>query len=126
MIAAVFAMQGAGQFLASLVALIATAAFKDKIDYEEHIRACNGNAYAAQVIQCTANPEALTAVDRLWRIIIGVGIIPALIALYFRLTIPETPRYTMDVTREVEQATADTFAWMQGRFEGLTKRPCKD
>jgi PHS family inorganic phosphate transporter-like MFS transporter len=42
-----------------------------------------------------------------WRLIVGIGIIPALIALYFRLTIPETPRFTMDVNRNVIQATED-------------------
>ncbi|CAB4403974.1 unnamed protein product [Rhizophagus irregularis] len=42
--------------------------------------------------------------DYVWRIIIGVGIIPATIALYFRLTIPETPRFTIDVQGNVDKA----------------------
>jgi MFS transporter, PHS family, inorganic phosphate transporter len=37
----------------------------------------------------------------------GLGAVPAVIALYFRLTIPETPRFTMDVERNVQQATID-------------------
>jgi PHS family inorganic phosphate transporter-like MFS transporter len=35
--------------------------------------------------------------DYIWRIIIAVGIIPALASLYFRLTIPETPRYMREL-----------------------------
>ena len=37
------------------------------------------------------------AVNKMWRVIIGFGAVPDCIALYFRLTIPETPRYTFDV-----------------------------
>lgn len=32
---------------------------------------------------------------------------PAAVALYFRLTIPETPRFTMDIERNVNQAVDD-------------------
>lgn len=31
------------------------------------------------------------AVDKMWRTVIGFGAVPACIALYYRLTIPETP-----------------------------------
>jgi PHS family inorganic phosphate transporter-like MFS transporter len=43
----------------------------------------------------------------MWRLVIGLGCIPGVLALYFRLTIPETPRFTMDVERNVAQAAAD-------------------
>lgn len=43
----------------------------------------------------------------MWRILIGLGCVPGIIALYFRLTIPETPRFTMDVERNVAQASKD-------------------
>ena len=43
----------------------------------------------------------------MWRVLVGLGIVPAVVALYFRLTIPETPRFTMDVERNVKQATQD-------------------
>jgi len=36
-----------------------------------------------------------------------LGCIPGCIALYFRLTIPETPRFTMDIERNVAQASQD-------------------
>jgi len=37
-----------------------------------------------------------------------------------RLTIPETPRYTFDVARDVEQADEDVKAYINGRREGST------
>ena len=46
----------------------------------------------------------LVHLDYCWRILIGAGCIPGVIALYFRLTIPETPRFTMDIERNVKQA----------------------
>jgi MFS transporter, PHS family, inorganic phosphate transporter len=53
------------------------------------------------------NPTNLTTVDYMWRLLIGLGCIPGVIALYFRLTIPETPRFTMDIERNIQQATTD-------------------
>ena len=49
----------------------------------------------------------MTHVDYMWRLLIGLGCVPGAIALYFRLTIPETPRFTMDVERNVKQAAQD-------------------
>jgi len=49
---------------------------------------------------------------------LGFGAAPACIALYYRLTIPETPRYTFDVARDVERAGEDVQAYMTGKHEG--------
>jgi PHS family inorganic phosphate transporter-like MFS transporter len=49
----------------------------------------------------------LKHVDYCWRILIGLGCVPGVVALYFRLTIPETPRFTMDIERNVVQASQD-------------------
>ncbi len=43
----------------------------------------------------------------MWRLLIGLGCVPGAVALYFRLTIPETPRFTMDIERNVRQAAQD-------------------
>ncbi|CAG8561008.1 2887_t:CDS:2 [Ambispora gerdemannii] len=83
MMGAVFAMQGFGILAAALVSTVILSAFKSSIE---------------------ADP---LNVDYCWRILLGVGAVPGLLALYFRLTIPETPRYTMDIERNVEQATRD-------------------
>jgi PHS family inorganic phosphate transporter-like MFS transporter len=61
-------------------------------------------AFKEQIINDTST---LRAIDIVWRLVVGLGVVPACVALYFRLTIPETPRFTMDVERNVIQATED-------------------
>lgn len=101
---AVFAMQGIGQFTAAMIALIVTTGFKHSLLSAKDAAACDG--------------VCGVAVDKMWRIIIGFGAVPGCIALYYRLTIPETPRYTFDVARDVEKAGEDTKAYIQGKAEG--------
>lgn len=48
----------------------------------------------------------------------GFGAVPACIALYYHLTIPETPRYTFDVARDVEKANEGVEAYIASRSEG--------
>ncbi|KAH7928254.1 phosphate permease [Leucogyrophana mollusca] len=84
---AVFAAQGWGQFAAAIVGVIVVAAYKDAI--------------------LKAPFPAAVPVDYTWRLLIGLGCVPGVIALYFRLTIPETPRFTMDIERNLQQASAD-------------------
>lgn len=78
MMAAVFSMQGIGQLFAAIVGLIVTASFGSTFRDASSVNDCD---YTCQ-----------TAADRCWRIIIGVGAVPAVFALYYRITIPETPR----------------------------------
>ncbi|KAG8728382.1 Inorganic phosphate transporter pho84 [Ceratobasidium sp. 423] len=48
----------------------------------------------------------------------GFGAVPGCIALYCRLTIPETPRFTMDIERNVEQAAKDVSTFLAtGRYD---------
>ena len=100
----VFAMQGIGQFTAAIIALIVTTGFKESLMTATTAARCGG--------------VCGLAVDKMWRVIIGFGAVPGCIALYYRLTIPETPRYTFDVARDVEKAGEDTKAYMQGKAEG--------
>ncbi|KDR76371.1 hypothetical protein GALMADRAFT_247813 [Galerina marginata CBS 339.88] len=88
MMTAVFANQGWGNFTAALVAFIITAAYKNSILRETSV-------------------AHLDSVDFMWRLLIGLGAVPGCIALYFRLTIPETPRFTMDIERNIDQAAHD-------------------
>jgi PHS family inorganic phosphate transporter-like MFS transporter len=53
-------------------------------------------------------------IDAMWRILIGLGCVPGVISLYFRLTIPETPRFTMDIERNVLQAVEDIESVLTG------------
>ncbi|KAB2108400.1 Repressible high-affinity phosphate permease [Alternaria gaisen] len=101
MMGAVFAMQGFGQLGGALVMLCLVAGFKDTLKGVAGYADCDG--------QCAV------AVDKMWRALIGIGIVPACIALYYRLTIPETPRYTFDVARDVEKANEDTKQYLSGK-----------
>ncbi|KAF9046818.1 phosphate transporter [Hymenopellis radicata] len=87
MMTAVFASQGWGNFSAALVGLIVTVAYKSAVLGD--------------------TPPHYNHVDYMWRLLIGLGAVPGVIALYFRLTIPETPRFTMDIERNLQAATAD-------------------
>ncbi|KAI8888569.1 phosphate:H+ symporter [Backusella circina FSU 941] len=89
MMAAVFAMQGIGQLSAGIVGLIATAAFQNAIHADQ------------------------TKLDFVWRIVIGLGAVPGVCALYYRLTIPETPRFTIDVEQKLEKGVLDAKAFIE-------------
>ncbi|CAL9737423.1 inorganic phosphate transporter Pho84p [Monosporozyma servazzii] len=80
---AVFANQAFGQIAAGIVAMVLIAAYKNQL--------IDANTGA----EC--GPACQLACDQMWRILIGFGAIPGLACLYFRLTIPESPRYTLDV-----------------------------
>ncbi|KAI1179392.1 major facilitator superfamily domain-containing protein [Nemania sp. FL0916] len=104
MMAAVFSMQGIGQLFAAIVGLVATAAFGDIFRTAENVADCD---YTCQI-----------AADRCWRIIIGVAAVPSVFALWYRITIPETPRYTFEVAKDVEKAAADIKAYCASQSEG--------
>jgi PHS family inorganic phosphate transporter-like MFS transporter len=75
----VFFAQPVGQLLANVLSFAAVEAYK--LDIKESGPSCSPD-----------NPECYVAIDRLWRLVIGIGIVPAVIALVFRFTIPESPR----------------------------------
>jgi PHS family inorganic phosphate transporter-like MFS transporter len=104
MMGAVFAMQGFGQLAAAVVALIVTAGFKESLQTAKDVSHCTG------VCQL--------AVDKMWRVVIGFGAVPACFALYYRLTIPETPRFTFDVAHDLAKADEDVRAYLKGLSEG--------
>ncbi len=107
MMGSVFAMQGMGQFAAGIIALIVTVGFK------ESLLTAKTSSYA----DCTG--VCGLAVDKMWRTIIGMGAVPGCIALYYRLTIPETPRYTFDVSRDVVKGGSDIKAYLTSKPEGI-------
>ncbi|GAA6001461.1 hypothetical protein JCM10207_006677 [Rhodosporidiobolus poonsookiae] len=93
MMTATFWSQGWGQLGAAIVSICCLSAFKSSIlndpeNYAHHV-------------------------DFVWRLLIGLGAVPGAIALYFRLTLPETPRFTMDVERNIKQASNDVDAFLQ-------------
>ncbi|EMC99269.1 hypothetical protein BAUCODRAFT_396872 [Baudoinia panamericana UAMH 10762] len=104
-VGSVFAMQGLGQFGAAIVSLITVSA------YRKHLSS------AATAAQCDVG--CTIALDKIWRIIIGFAAIPGCLALYYRLTIPETPRYTFDIKQDIVQAGSDIRAFLTGFPRGL-------
>ena len=105
MMGSVFAMQGLGQFGAGIIALIVTAGFKESLLTAKGYDTCSG--------------VCGLAVDKMWRVIIGFGAVPGCIALYYRLTIPETPRYTFDVSRDIVKGGSDVKAYLSSKPEGI-------
>lgn len=97
---AVFANQAFGQLAAGIIALILVAGYKNEL-----ITANKGS-------EC--GEACIKACDQMWRVLIGLGCFPGCIALYFRLTIPESPRYTLDVETNLAKAVADTSKFVSG------------
>ncbi|KAL8408220.1 hypothetical protein RB594_006857 [Gaeumannomyces avenae] len=89
MVAAVFSMQGMGQLMAAVVALIVVVAFKGSFINVTDLSRCG--------VDCQ------TAADRSWRLIVGAGALPACFALYYRITIPETPRILLTWLRTLKK-----------------------
>ncbi|QRW08590.1 ATPase [Ceratobasidium sp. AG-Ba] len=81
----VFANQGWGSFVGSLMTMTVLACFKKSID-------TNGQVYK---------------VDAVWRIVVGLSLIPAFGTLYQRLTLPESTRFSKTRNAEADEAQVD-------------------
>ncbi|GJY99586.1 probable inorganic phosphate transporter 1-7 [Tanacetum coccineum] len=92
-IAAVFAMQGFGILGGGVFAIIVSSAFDTKF---------KAPTYEVDPVGSTV-PEA----DYVWRIILMVGALPALLTFYSRSKMPETPRYTALVAKNSTKAASD-------------------
>lgn len=95
MLSWVFFAQPLGQLLANVLSLAAVEAYKPWIEQQFHY--------------CPKGDDVcFQAIDRLWRLVVGIGIVPAVIALAFRFTIPESPRYTLDILQNTKGTLEDT------------------
>ena len=113
MLTAVFAFQPLGQLAAAIITLIC-------------VSAARGSIVDFSVTDCARNDACVRTVDTIWRVIIGLGAVPAAFALYFRLTIIESPLYTLDVAKDSLKATADVFVYYTGaRSTAAGERPAK-
>ena len=84
MMAAVFFMQPLGQISGNLVSLIVVT------------------------LSRTEGGENLTrSVDIMWRWVIGIGVVPGVVASIFRFAIPETPRFLLDIEDDPIKAKFD-------------------
>ncbi|WOL05418.1 hypothetical protein Cni_G14147 [Canna indica] len=102
-IAAVFAMQGIGIIAGGMVAIVVSAAFKNRFP---------APSYAVDPIGSTI-PES----DYVWRIILMFGAVPAALTYYWRMKMPETARYTALVAKNAKQAASDMSKVLQCEIE---------
>ena len=100
MMAAVFLMQPLGQLTAAWVGWVVLVGLVRKrglYSLEDNSIPQNDNERIL----------ILSTIDSIWRCVIGVGAFPALVAIIYRISIPESPRYTMDVERDGKRAVLD-------------------
>ena len=126
MMAAVFANQGWGQFTAALVAFICVVGSKDSTRVATCDEACKHVLdvswrviYGKQINPLIYSYIYIHIYIILYIILLtkkGFGAVPALFALYFRLTIPETIRFSLDVEQNDKRATADAIKYVTGRL----------
>ncbi|KAL1827248.1 hypothetical protein ACET3Z_005660 [Daucus carota] len=107
-IAAVFAMQGFGILAGGVFAIILSSAFDARF---------KALAYEMDPVGSTV-PQA----DYVWRIILMVGALPALLTYYWRMKMPETARYTALVAKNANQAASDMSKVLQVDIEAEQKK----
>ncbi|KAF3005979.1 hypothetical protein E8E13_010377 [Curvularia kusanoi] len=94
----VFFAQPVGQLLANVLSLAAVEAYQPYIT----------NTKTSCSIDGVDDLECFRSIDRLWRLVVGIGIVPAVLALGFRFTIPESPRYKLDILQNSAAVYEDT------------------
>ena len=90
--ASVFFMQPLGQISGNIVSIIVVAASQ-------------------------GNEDVRRTVDIMWRWVIGLGVVPGVLALAFRFAIPETPRYLLDIEDDPIKAEFDATPLFGGDTE---------
>jgi PHS family inorganic phosphate transporter-like MFS transporter len=103
MLAAVFLMQPIGQLCASAAGWIAVLIVDKKFDLQHRL---------------TADPplgaqDARAIVDSIWRGVVGFGAVPALVAICFRIFLPDPGRWTIEVQEDLDRGVHDTNLWPQ-------------
>ncbi|KAK1831483.1 major facilitator superfamily domain-containing protein [Podospora conica] len=107
MMAAVFSVQPIARLVAYGVALVALQ------------QVSNANGMSLDTTPNSGgeggddNEAGKRVADQVWRWATGMGIIPALVAIVFRFTIPETPLYYADILLDAVKGAKET-AWLYG------------
>lgn len=96
-IAAVFAMQGVGIIFAGLISMLFSKLFLHLYPAEPF----KTDDEMTRVF--STQPQA----DYMWRIILMIGALPALLTFYWRMKMPETGRYTAIIEGNAKQAAMD-------------------
>lgn len=87
MMASVFFMQALGQISGNLVSLVVIAISRKE-----------------------GSSDLTRTFDQMWRWVIGIGVVPGVIGVCFRLAIPETPRFILDIEDDPIKAEFDATA----------------
>ena len=95
MLGSVFWMQPVGQVIVLVIALIAVNVSQPFLSICDRDR----------TVTCISN------LDSIWRWVVGLGAVPAALAISFRLTIPQSPRFLMDNKKQVAVAARKTAAY---------------
>ncbi|KAJ4817766.1 phosphate transporter 1 [Rhynchospora pubera] len=104
LVAGVFSMQGFGILFSALVTMVVCRIFEvTQPSGKDHIL-----------------PHPPPSADLAWRIILMIGIIPAILTFYSRMAMPETPRYTALVQRNMERAIAEARSVLEIEMSQLT------
>jgi PHS family inorganic phosphate transporter-like MFS transporter len=95
MMAAVFLMQPIGQLVVQLVGLWVLYGLDNQLQMRE---------------KCliSTNDECIKIVDKIWRIVSGVGAVPALLAIVFRFLIWDSGLYDLEVKKQTPRAFRNT------------------
>lgn len=118
MMAAVFLMQPLGQLTVAVVGWVALVGVG-------RARGINSLPADGNALDDQQRGDVIAAVDTVWRCVVGVGAFPALLAIIYRFSIPESPRYTMDVVWNFDQALSDVITYQGGDAQAgvLTEAP---
>lgn len=113
MLSSVFLMQPVGQALAQLVGVWVVLG--------------RNNQYHLQAMQCGLNTlyeeECKEIVDGIWRIVIGSGCVPAVLAIIFRFFLYDCGLYSLEVKRKPGTAFRDTQRVYGPPPAGLSESP---
>ena len=84
-----------------------------------------GMVFGTQALGLIVGPLAALALlgagtsdDLAWRILLGLGAVPAAAVIYLRRKMPESPRYQIQVQGKAEQAASQISAFTDGQVNG--------
>ena len=111
MIAAVFLMQSLGQLAAYALGLGILRGISSRLGLSPDETDFN-----------IASP----VIDVIWRTTIGIGAVPALVSLFLRRIIPETPHYLVEKGELASAGVGEHQLILSGETGGLQQVSCDD
>ena len=95
MLAYIFSAQGWGSLVGCIVTMVVLAAYKQTMDVHGHVHKVDGGTLYIFICTLFLGPISyLCSPCTVWRIIVGISLVPAFATLYHRLTLPEAKKFT--------------------------------